>query len=470
MNNKNILIATHSIMTGGCETYILTLCTELVKKGYNISIVAQDGTLRKKFEDLNVKIHIINFFSREKAIDNVEIIKDIIKNDKINEVHIHPTYPMFEAVLASIYLNVPYYLFFHGVSLKGYFDISNSFLALGKWGPIYVKDVAFKYAEKYIYVSEEVRDFYENGYNLNKEKGIILKNSIKCENSIINIQYPLKKFVIISRIDIDKLDSIKIGINAYIEYYKKYIEKYGTTIDNISLDIIGTGSEVSNLKEYIKDLQYNIKYIGETDDSINIIKKYDVLIGMGRTILEGISNKKVVLLVSYNKYIGMIDSSLEEKISKIAFANFSGRNMEENNIQEDINNILELEENEIKNIVEKNYIYLCNNNNINKNIEKLEENKVIKKDYYNEEAVLSANLYYELVKYINILERKNVEYIDIIQKNNENLEYLKRENKSKEKMIKNNQITIDEYKEKIDSIYNKKLYKIYKFFSKFNKK
>ena len=68
MNNKNILIATHSIMTGGCETYILTLCTELVKKGYNISIVAQDGTLRKKFEDLNVKIHIINFFSREKAI------------------------------------------------------------------------------------------------------------------------------------------------------------------------------------------------------------------------------------------------------------------------------------------------------------------------------------------------------------------------------------------------------------------
>lgn len=468
MNKKNILIATHNMITGGCETYILILCKELVKQGFNVSIVAKDGTLRKKFEELNVKVHIIDFLKRENAIDNVEIIKNIIKSDKIDEVHIHPTYPMFEVVLACIFLNIPYYLFFHGVTLKGYFDINKSFLALGKWGPSYIKEVAFKYAKNYVYVSEEVRGFYEKNYNLDANKGILLKNSIICEENEFNFDYPLKKFIIISRIDTDKIDSIKIGINAYIKYYERCKQKYGKELKGISLDIVGIGNEINNLKMYIEKLDYNIKYIGETDNSIDLIKKYDVLMGMGRAVIEGMSNKKVVLLISYNKYVGLVNSFDINKMDRISFANFSGRNMESSNIDEDISSIIKLSREEINSIVDNNYIYISENNNISKNIKNLQEYDKIDEYCYDDSAIKVANEYYELVKYIITLEKDNLKYTDMIQMNdenyNKNLNYLKSENEKKEKEIKENQLIIDKYKNNLNNIYNKKLYKIYSFF------
>lgn len=468
MNKKNILIATHNMMTGGCETYILTLCCELIKQGFNISVVAKDGTLRKKFEELNVKVHIIDFFKRENAIDNIEIIKNIIKSDEIDVVHIHPTYPMFEVVLACIFLNIPYYLFFHGVTLEGYFDINNSFLALGKWGPSYIKEVAFKYAKNYVYVSEEVRDFYEKNYNLDVKKGILLKNSIYCKQNEIDLEYPLKKFIIISRIDTDKIDSIKIGINAYIKYYEECKQKYGKEIEEISLDIVGTGNEIDNLEMYIEKLDYNIKCIGETDDSVDIIKNYDVLMGMGRTVIEGISNKKIVLLISYNKYVGLVNSFDINKMDTVSFANFSGRNMEAINIDEDICGIINLSKEEIKRIVDNNYIYILENNNISKNIKNLQEHDKISEYCYSDDAIKVANEYYELVKYIITLEKENLRYTDMIQMNNEkyneNLNYLKSENKEKEKIIEENRLIIDKYKNNLNNIYNKKLYKIYSFF------
>lgn len=470
MNKKNILIATHTMMTGGCETYILTLCHELIKQGVNISIVAKDGTLKPKFEELKIKVHIIDFFKRDDAIDNIEIIKNIIKSDKIDEVHIHPTYPMFEVVLACIFLNIPYYLFFHGVTLKGYFDINNSFLALGKWGPSYIKDFVFKYAKNYVYASEEVREFYEKTYNLDVNKGILLKNSIIYKPNEVNLNYPLKKFIIISRIDTDKIDSIKIGIEAYIKYYEKCKQKYGKEIEGFSLDIVGIGNEINNLEMYIQKLNYNIKCIGETDNSIDIIKEYDVLIGMGRTIIEGISNKKVTLLISYNKYIGLINSFDVNKINTISFANFSGRNIEPINMDEDICNLVNLKKEQINDIVENNNIYIVENNNISKNIKNLQRHDKITKYHYDENAINSANEYYELVKYIIKLEKDNLKYTDMIQMNDniykENLNYLKSENEKKEKVIEENQLLIDKYKNNLNNIYNKKLFKLYSFFRK----
>jgi len=179
MENINIFIATHNLGTGGCETYILTMCKQLCEAGNKVIIGASDGILRTKFEEIGVKWYDINFLDRNQAFENIEKIENILKKEKIDIVHIHPFFTIFEAVIASIRCDVPYYLFFHGVSHEGYFDIKQIYSALGEWSNLYISKIAYPNAEKYIFVSNEVKDFYNKIEDIDTKKRIHSKKLCK---------------------------------------------------------------------------------------------------------------------------------------------------------------------------------------------------------------------------------------------------------------------------------------------------
>ncbi len=486
---KNILIATHGLDIGGCETYIVTMVRELRKRGHNIVIAANDGTFRKYLESIGAKIEIINFFDRTNTRENIEKIKDIIKQYNITDVCIHPFYPFFEAVVASIETRTPYDLFFHGVSLEGYFDVKESFRGLGVWSDAFINNVAAKYARKYIYVSQESRNFYENTFKFNREKGIMLANSVELdENS--NSTGKLEKFLTLARIDYDKLDSIKCGIRIYKRIFEKKENK-----NEMCLDIVGGGTKVDELEKYIKEdkEKYHINVLPATNNSYATIKKYDAVIGMGRTIIEAMGSKKIPILITYNNYIGLVDAGDKERTKKIAYTNFSGRNVEPFDEEKDLLYIENLREQDITNIVESNYNYIVENRNIEKNI--LEYINILDKEYkIKDQSIEELNDHLRIIQSMNNLELENKNSKDIIQKNNmeyeKNLKIQKQEidelkisitNKNEENKNLNERIDkknieikelqntnrqqadeIEKYKNMLNNIYNKKSYKAYK--------
>lgn len=442
MQNKKFLIATNSLGIGGCETYVITMAKELIRRKNNVTIVAGDGIFRKHIEDLGIKVKVLDFSNTETQIEKIKIIEQIIEDEGITDVCINPFFPFFEVTAACIKKHIPYDLFFHGVSLKGYFDIKNSFSALGVWSSIYIKNVAIKYARKYVYVSEEVRDFYEEYFNLNKDKGIILKNSIDLEQNLTETN-KLKKFVMLSRIDADKIDSIKCAI----KFYKKLYEKSETKNDML-LDILGTGNRLEELNTFVEDYKkYNVKVLKETNNSCNVIKDYDAVLGMGRTMIEAMSLKKFAILISYNKYIGVINAKNIKKMKSISYANFSGRNLENRDENCDIENILELNKEQILEITKDNYNYIFENQNIEINI--LEYLKGINEEYKMDlDSNIELSEYLNLIQHIGSIEKSRNEYQYEIEK------YKKIQDKQKNE--------IEYYKNALNNIYNKKSYKLYK--------
>jgi len=511
MKKDNILIATHSLDIGGCETYVLIMAKALIEKGYGVSIVANDGIYRETLKKIGANVHILDFYNRSNSLKNIEVIENIIKEDDIKHVSVQPFFPFFDAVVASIKQDIPYSLFFHGVSLKGYFDIRDCFSGLGVWSNIFIENIAIKYAKAFVYVSEEVKQFYEKEFNLDKNKGILLKNSIRIYENIKPIE-KIEKFAILTRIDKEKLNSIKTGIEFYkILYDKSHINA------SLSLDIIGAGNAEEDLNNFIKEykLKYNIKILPATNDTNETINKYDAIIGMGRSLIEAMSLKKIVILTNYSEYVGIIKDD-NDLIEEIAYANFSGRNMSAKHIGEDVEYILSLSKSQIINIVEKNYEFIKTNNDINKNIldyiniihkenllhitakEKVKEYVHLSQHIHLlEKKLLSNKLEYESSKNIlqeetELLKRNIKEYEkeNIIQK--EIIENYKKANKEQEEIIENyksvskeqedkinsyeeinkkQENEISQYKDMLNNIYNKKAYILYKKLKKIiNKK
>ncbi len=493
MNKKNILIATQAMGIGGCETYIVTICEELIKRDYNICIVAGDGRLRAVFENIGVKPYIIDFFDRSLAIRNIEKIKEIIINEKIDYVFVNPFYPIFEAICASVLSNVPYYLFLHGVSIEGIFDINDAFSVLGRWYSMYINDIAFKYAKKCVYVSDEAKEFYQKKFDVDEKHGILLKNSVKI---IDNGDFPtkLEKFILVSRIDIDKINSIKIGIDFYIKLWNNSYNK-----ENLVLDIVGEGQCIEELKAYIKDYgQYNINIVGATNNPYATIKKYDALLGMGRTILEAISLQKLPIIITYNKYIGVLEPSM---LPDISYANYSGRNAESKDKQKDIDMILNMDIDNLQTLLQQNLEYVYKNNNITINIEEILNDMQQEYALYNKSTLEEIKQYISLVEYITNMEItcKKLQEQNNMDMNNKNQEIEKLNEKVQshqkiqiennilrekirdeqynsqvlEQEISNNEDTIKKYEEEIEyykkllnDIYSKKTYKVYKKFKK----
>lgn len=428
MIKKNILIATHSLGIGGCETYVVTMARELKEKGNDVTVIANDGIFRKHLENMGVNVEIINFFDREQCFENIDKIEKIIKEKNITDVCVNPFYPFFEVISACIKTDVSYDLFFHGVSLEGYFDVKYSFDSLGIWSGIYIKNIVNKYARNYVYVSEEAKTFYEREFGLEKEKGIVLRNSVKIEKQDTNVN-KIEKIVMISRIDSDKLDSIKCAIELYKSIFDNSFQK-----ERMCLDIVGTGNKVSELQQIVQEnKKYNINLKKETDKSSEVMKQYDAVIGMGRTIIEAMSLKRFPILVTYNNYIGIVDANNHEKINKIAYANFSGRNMQSCDIEQGAKDIIYLKSEDINRIINSNYEYVSENNDIETNLLQY-MNNIKEIPIFEENAKEELEEYLKVIKYIISLEKSN-------------------KAKSQE---------IDRYENMLNNIYNKKIYKGYR--------
>lgn len=248
----------------GSDTYLLTLGKELVKRGHIVNIFTEHAGLQARyFEDAGIKV-LDTLKKKEGWGLDVDNEYDVIHG------HHHTTLQLVD----QLYPRVPKIFVCHGVL------------------PQLETPPAGVYIQKHIAVSEETQT-----KRLKEEFGVdseIIRQPISLEDFC-----PPKGFRFRQR---------KLRIVVVSNYF-------------------GISYPANEVWEAVKHLGAELTVVGPggimTNDTAIIIKQADIVISLGRGVVEAMACGKPVIVGDYNGYDGAILN--EEEYSAIRMNNFSGR-------------------------------------------------------------------------------------------------------------------------------------------------
>ena len=358
---KNILICLEKLGIGGVETAVVNLAIALKEKGNNIIVMGEDGIYTQKLKEngievVNFKFELINCIDEKYKNE----ILGIIKKYDINQIHIHQ-FACIQYIWEICMENkIPYFAYVHSISMDDFVWFMNSY-------SVYkiILEPYFAFAQKIIVLSKEAIQNHQKYFpNIELSQYYILPNCINLDKYCTKKEcMRIEKFALISRFSPEKMDSIINGIDLFLEYSKE------NDNPNIHLDLIGGGKEEDTIREYIGE-NSNITIIGQTNEIEKIIDQYDAIIGIGRCILEAITMKKIAVLSGIEKLKGIITPN---NIDKILLRNFVGRELEDKDLNDIVEELNNLNIQEIKRITEENYEKVKNNLDIKEKISFIDE-------------------------------------------------------------------------------------------------
>lgn len=314
--NKSVLIITQHYAMGGLETYIDTQVKDLVSHGYRVhlmsAVIADRLLLPEELSSYHENVDL-NMGSIGQLMQGVDSIRQVIKEEEIDLVHVHPFDCIFPAVIAAACEKVPSLLTLHGPISLQYFTKNIHTQILG----IY----CLKTLHTICCVSQETADQLME--IIDHPSVIIIPNLIDSSqaNPPVIEGSENKNWLIASRLDSDK----SAGIISFIDFASRC-----NSINNI--DIYGSGDNEDLIKTYISDNGYNdwVHFKGTVRDVPAVMKNYAGFAGMGRGALEAAFSQIPVCLVGYDGIKGILD---DELFKQAAYCNFSGRNL--NNVDEE---------------------------------------------------------------------------------------------------------------------------------------
>ena len=130
--------------------------------------------------------------------------------------------------------------------------------------------------------------------------------------------------LLISRLDSDKEPGIKGFLSEMSKLKNCYKERGGVFPFEIS--IAGDGCCRNGLEEYVSQLELSnyVSFLGKIEEAYKIMGRFDLIIGMGRVLLEAMCQQKEFLSINYSGPVGLVDFSL---LKVISYSNFSARNL-----------------------------------------------------------------------------------------------------------------------------------------------
>ena len=296
----NILVITDQFIVGGLETHLNTYYENL--KGNNKFVFifnkyVDNGYLK------DAKIYCNQFhFSYNATIsdfcEDVKKIVDIIINEKIDIIHVHPFYCLFPAIFAANISKKKIVFTCHGRGSITYYNGINDTL-------LYTFAIK-EYISKIFCVSELYKEWLDNPN----------KNSSFLPNIVDEKQFPKheiklnKTWALVSRLDDDKIDEIK-----------KFLLML-PSLDTKEIHIYGQGNMEKELKVFVnkKHLKNKVFFKGYTNDlSKTLNGSYNGVIGQGRVAIESLTMNYPTILIGYNKIVGVIDDNKFDILKKINF-------------------------------------------------------------------------------------------------------------------------------------------------------
>ena len=438
---KNILICLERMDIGGVETSVLNQVMEYKRRGIKPIVISKTGIFTDILKENNIDYEEIEFpLENNIDINRINKIIEIIDKYKVEQVVINQLPCILSVLPACIIKEIPYVAYVHTAFHTIKPGENNVYDWYERTYPFF-KDllkIYFENASKIIAISKEAAKYVKERYNINKDKFLVLKNSINLnEYKSSNNENRKEKWVLISRLSNEKLQSVKNGIDLFDIYNNP----------NKTLTIVGSGEKKEELEEYAKSKSSKdkIKFLGASNNVKDIIDANDIVLGLDRVMLEALAMKKIAVLIGYDSLKQVISM---KNIEIEANEGFCGESLESTSTKE----LAKFIEDENIN-VEDNYEFIKENLNIEKNIY-LEE--PIKPNYT--KTILKI---FELIQKLQedklelekeILNLKNID-------NNE-LEKLKQELDTKAQELKNVQKEKEKIFKELQSVYNSKRFKI----------
>lgn len=452
MKNKAILICLEKLGVGGVETSVFNQTLAFKEKGYEVIVLAQKGIYTEKLISKGITCIDFEFnLGNEIDIDRTSQIVEIIKKYNVGQVHIHQYPCLLSAFPACIITNTPYLAFVHSRLTNDYDWYINTFSLYKRLFKFY-----FDNAYKIITLNYGSIELNTKYFNTDKEKYKVLKNSISFNEYISNTEVSdINNFMVISRIAPEKIIPIQNGIKLFIEYANSCENFEG------KLAIYGDGEQkyIEVIKKYIEENNtnnYNIFLAGSTNEVAKEMQKFDIVIAMGRCIIEAIATKRLAIVTSPNELKFLVDSN---NIYDAIEGNFASNDLQAQSMENIITQLKSLNSEKIKKITEENYQIA------------LKELDMLTNIYCIEESINSEDYEMRLIELINIQleDLKNQREQNIAKYNNllNELEYKKNIEYNSEKIIEEQKKIIDFHEKRntelyneLSSVYNSKRFKL----------
>ena len=367
MKKRNILMCLEFLDIGGVETAVVTLCKGYIRAGHKVFVAAKKGMYAKELEKIGVEVldlehKIRNYFRLDKKKELIEFCKE----KEITEIHIHQ-YPCIMYWLpVCMELDIPYVAYAHSI-VPGAIDwFTKEFPTYRLALPIF-----FENASKIVCIAESTKQEIEEIYHLGEDKYIIVPNSLNMEDFPSGkVPEKLKNFGIAARFSEEKVDSIKRGIDLF--------NSYSENNPSCKLLIAGDGLEKKRLIKYVesKKLTDKVEFLGSVSNMPEFYNKIDIFIGVDRCILEAIACKRLAIISSYT---GSMNIVTKDNIEEASNQNFSGMNLEDN--EKVLEDLLNIDEKDYKEITEDNYNFINKKYNVDNNLYKYELNANYTNDY-----------------------------------------------------------------------------------------
>lgn len=174
----------------------------------------------------------------------------------------------------------------------------------------------------FIFVSEETEKFHlESLEIISNNLSRVIPNSVPFTQREVTVlkSKEVMKIIYVSRLDNDKFPSILFFMNC-IEQIRKLI--------NIEVAIVGKGSKYNDVCQLADNInrklnQNVVKVINGAANIFEYMESADIVIGVGRVILEALSINKIPICIGNNNYVGIIN---KENLLKVSKVNFTDRN------------------------------------------------------------------------------------------------------------------------------------------------
>ncbi len=289
---------------GGVEKHVLEVSRLLIKKGYKVTVVTEQNSLKLKLREVITGIEIFRIPKlKEGKLRKFQIWKWLWNNYKLMKnadiIHCHDVF-FWYLPFRLLFPNKKVYTTFHGY--EGY--------------PLKIKDIIMhKISEKLSRGNICIGDFIKKWYGTMPT--YIAYGGVGISNFQFQISNKTKKE---SAVFIGRLDE-QTGIKTYVNAVKLIRKK----IPNFTFDIIGDG-------KLRKEIEKDFKVLGFQKNSGKHFSKYHFAFVSGYlSISEAMAAKRLVFAVydnplkedylrmtPFSKYI-TISGSVSELVSKISF-------------------------------------------------------------------------------------------------------------------------------------------------------
>ncbi|WP_169089920.1 glycosyltransferase [Paenibacillus sp. PL91] len=298
----SVLMALDSMDAGGTETHVLSLATALINSGQRVSLISSGGPLRPQFEEAGCSVFSFDFraTSSPPYADRLARLKDIIRSQKIDIVHVHQTPSGLFAAKAADQLAIPMILTAHGtyypqVGMKSLLASAKAVISVSPPVQRYIEQLGFTSA--IIPNGIDLTAFYPSKHSkLRSDLGI-------AEDAVV--------LVYASRLAWGKGSACDTLLRAM-----KDLHQYGW--DRLQLIVVGDGPKyeaINALASFIQEESGRkfIHMLGKQSQMRECYNAADIVVGTGRVALEAMACEKPVLAVGNHGYYGWIEPDTYEQ-------------------------------------------------------------------------------------------------------------------------------------------------------------